>query len=165
MQILLVSGATKRKRTLLVSKVEAVLLSLAVVVLIWSSKLISQIALSTMEAEYYSMSNAMKQLIPLLDQLEEVCTAVGLTETRERSLHVTVFEDNSACLQLAQMELPRTTPRSKHFATKYHWFRSKLTDYRITLKACLTASMVADIMTKGLRATRFEELRKLLMGW
>jgi len=63
---------------------------------------------------------------------------------------MTVYEDNSACLLLASTELPRTTPHSKHFATKYHWwFQAKLKEYK----------------TKGLRKARFEELRKLLMGW
>jgi len=76
--------------------------------ILWGSKLINQIALSTMEAEYYSMSMAMKQLIPLLDLIQEVYPAVGLADPKEKRLHTTVYEDNSAALQLAQMELPRT---------------------------------------------------------
>jgi hypothetical protein len=132
---------------------------------LWGSKLIPQIALSTMEAEYYSMSMAMKQLIPLLDLIKEVYPVIGLPDPKEHALYTTVYEDNSACLQLAKTEMPTTTPRSKHFATKYHWFRDKLDEYNSTLTACKTGDMLADLMTKALRVARFEELRQKLMGW
>ena len=131
---------------------------------IWGSRLINQIALSTMEAEYYSMSLSMKELIPFLDLLKEVSAAVDVPE-EDRELHTSVFEDNSACLVLATTELPRTTPRSKHFAVKYHWFRAKIEEYLLKIKACLSADNVADIMTKGLRVADFVRMRKKLCGW
>jgi hypothetical protein len=57
-------------------------------------------------------------------------------------------------LALANMELPRTTPRSKHYATRYHWFRSFLNDdgdggYEVIKVA--SADQMADILTKALR--------------
>lgn len=66
-----------------------------------------------------------KQLIPLLDLINEIYQSIGLSEPRERRLHTTVYEDNNACLQLSKMEMPRTKQRSKHFATRYHWFHEK----------------------------------------
>ena len=131
---------------------------------IWGSKLINQLALSTMEAEYYAMSLSMRELIPFLDILKEVGAALGVPE-EDRNWQVLVHEDNSACLTLANLELPRTTPRSKHFANHYHWFRAKLDEYNITLVACDTGKMLADILTKGLRSTAFVKLRKLVCGW
>ena len=111
-----------------------------------------------------SLSYGMKELIPLLNLLKEVSEAVGIPE-EQRELHTTIFEDNSAALILAQMELPRMTPRSKHFAVRYHWFRSKIAEYKIDLVPCKTGDQLADIMTKGLRAPQFIELRKRLCGW
>jgi len=112
--------------------------------LIWGSKLQSEIALSTMEAEYYSMSFAMKQLIPLVDLIDDMCDATGLDKNEVRRLHTTVYEDNSACLRLV---------------------RSKVDEYRLDIVKCDSDQMLGDIMTKGLRATKFEAMRKMLMGW
>ena len=76
----------------------------------------------------------------------------------------TIFEDNMGCLQLATV--PKMTPRSKHIAVKYFWFRSKVgPETGITIVKCDTKDMLADIFTKGLPKDQFAVLRELLMGW
>jgi hypothetical protein len=35
---------------------------------------------------------------------------------------MTIWEDNVGALTLANLDLPRLTPRSKSFVVKYHWF-------------------------------------------
>eukprot|EP00978_Attheya_sp_CCMP212_P008244 scaffold19269_cov20-Attheya_sp.AAC.1 len=60
------------------------------------------------------------------------------------------------------------TPRSKHYGTKYHWFRShvgKTEEGSLEVVKVDTKINIADIMTKGLPKTDFERLRFLLVGW
>ena len=49
---------------------------------------------------------------------------MGLKYTQPTLLHSTVFEDNNGALQLAQS--PKISPRTKHIAVKYHFFRDKI---------------------------------------
>jgi hypothetical protein len=71
-------------------------------------------------------------------------------------------------LNLANMDLPRTTPRSKHYATRYHWLLSFLNDdgdvgYEVIKVS--SADQMADILTKALREELFRKNRLLTMGW
>ena len=131
---------------------------------IWGSKLMNLIALSTMESEYQALSYGMKELIPFLNLMKEVNAALGLPE-EDKELFTTIYEDNTACQLLAEQELPYTTPRSKHFAIRFHWFRSKIPEYNIKIIAVKSGEQIADIMTHGLPAPAFVALRKKLCGW
>ena len=57
------------------------------------------------------------------------------------------------------------TPRSKHYAVKYHWFRTHLKPRGVTLHKVESKEQLGDIFTKGLTRVAFEYLRKKLMGW
>ena len=130
----------------------------------WSSKLQTEIALSTMHAEYVALSTGMRELLPLRSLLEEVLDVYDVKREPESTIS-TVWEDNSACLQLANMPLPRMTPKSKTFAIKYHWFREHVKPGEIVVKKIESKEQKADIFTKGLRTDLFEDLRKKLLGW
>lgn len=56
------------------------------------------------------------------------------------------------------------SPRTKHIAVKYHWFRSKIGE-NVRLERIDTSKNIADIFTKPLSRVEFENKRKLLMGW
>ena len=132
--------------------------------LIWSSKLQTEIALSTLEAEYIAMSQSMRELIPLRRLLEELGKTLELDFTKPVLIHSTVFEDNNGALGLA--ESPKLTPRTKHIGIKYHWFRDKIgKDRGIELAKIASVDQKADIFTKGLTEETFRVIRKLLMGW
>ena len=73
--------------------------------------------------------------------------------------------DNAGALTLAKLEALRMTPRSKHYGLKYHWFRSKLKEYNITLLKIASENQLADILTKSLTREKFRDMRKQLMGW
>ena len=77
----------------------------------------------------------------------------------------TVWEDNIGALTLGNLEAGKMTPRLKHYAIKYHWFRSKLEPNQIEVRKIDTKLQKADILTKGLRKEPFERVRKLLCGW
>ena len=131
---------------------------------IWTSKLQTSIALSTMEAEYNALSEALKSVLPLRELLTHVAKGVGLSDDYTTTFKTTVWEDNAGALTLANMEPGRITPRSKYYAVKTHWFRSHLNE-RLTVVKVATTEQRADILTKGLTQTTFEHIRKLLCGW
>ncbi len=131
----------------------------------WGSKLQSETALSTMEAEYISLSQALCVLLPLRIILEEISHHLHLKHDPHSAIKSTIFEDNQACLALATSDPPKLTPRSKSIAVKYHWFREHLEPGVIEIRAIASADQLADIFTKPLAPTPFLHLRKLLLGW
>ena len=75
----------------------------------------------------------------------------------------TIYEDNSA--YLSQANLPKMTPRTKHIAVSYHWFREYVLSGVLRILKIDTAVNPADIFTKGLVAEKFTAIRKLVCGW
>jgi hypothetical protein len=131
---------------------------------IWSSKLQTEIALSTQEAEYIALSMGMRELLPLRRLIADLAESFGVSRD-EVSKVSAVWEDNQAALQLAQSELPKMTPRTKHIAVKYHWFRGQFKQGEIEFRKIDTTVQKADIYTKGLEIKPFAAKRKLIMGW
>ena len=149
--------------------------------LMWASKMQTQVALSTMEAEYIALSQSMRDLIPIREILKEVMIIVfdkspsisyhshskAFDDTVGSTTHVipqsTVFEDNDACLKFARM--PKLTPRTKHIGIPYHWFRTQVERLEIHIERIDTKAQLADQFTKGLAADAFRQARKSLMGW
>ncbi len=132
---------------------------------IWSSKLQGEIATSTMEAEYSALSSSMRSLLPFKHLVETVVKSMDFGAVDSTTFKTTVWEDNAGALALANLEPGRMTPRSKHYAIKYHWFRSKLKPNGIQVEKIDTNLQKADILTKALRTIKFAEIRKLLCGW
>jgi hypothetical protein len=56
------------------------------------------------------------------------------------------------------------TPRTKHIAVKYHFFKSHIPT-GISVAKFDTNLQKADIFTKGLAPQRFVQIGKLLCGW
>ena len=132
--------------------------------IIWQSKLIDAICLSTMMAEYYALSIAMREVLPLRELVRTVADGVGIRNEVLTHFKVTVWEDNTGALTLANLDPGQNTPRSKFYDSKVHWFRSHLTK-EITVEKVDTEEQLADIFTKPLSREVFERLRKKLMGW
>jgi hypothetical protein len=132
---------------------------------IWTSKLQTDIATSTMEAEYNALSIAMRDILPLHRLTKEICTSIGVSEQSKATIKTTVYEDNSGALTLAKLEPGRMTPRSKHYGVKYHWFRSQLQPNQIEIEKVESLAQRADMFTKGLRTILFQQNRKLTNGW
>ena len=137
---------------------------------VWKSRLIPEITLSTTETEYTGLSIAMRTLFPVLYLVEFTSKTLGLTYEQLTSIETTVWEDNAGALTLANRKPGQSTPRSKHYAIKYHWFRHKLKKTAngicdIFVKQIPTKLQKADLLTKGLTKDIFTRLRKLLCGW
>ena len=130
--------------------------------LLWASKLQSVTALSTTEAEYIALSQAMREVIPLRRLMGELATVVGF-KLKEVVTHSTVFEDNKGCIDLANS--PKMRPRTRHIATRYHHFREHVRQGQIRIKHIPSEDQLADIFTKPIPIATFIRLRNQLMGW
>ena len=130
--------------------------------IIWTSKLQTEITLSTTESEYVALSQSLRDVIPLLALLRELKQKTD-HESTIPTIHCTVHEDNRGCIDL--VETPRMRPRTKHIALKYHHYRKHVKDGLITVKDVETDRQIADIFTKALGDLKFATLRKMMMGW
>jgi hypothetical protein len=132
---------------------------------LWASRINSIITLSTMESEYVALSTACKDLFPIEQLVADLASAVGLTIHNVANMHIKIHEDNVGALTLANLEPGRMTPRSKHYALKYHWFREHVHAKHVKIVKIDSKNQLGDIFTKGLPRPAFEHLRRLLMGW
>ncbi len=56
------------------------------------------------------------------------------------------------------------TPRSKHYAVKYHWFREQIGPRNVELVKIATADQLGDVFTKGLDKIFFQKVAKEAHG-
>ena len=131
---------------------------------VWKSVLADAIATSTMMAEYYALSTAMREVLPLRNLVKVVAEGLHLQGLCHSTFKCTAHEDNASAEVLANLEPGRTTPRSKFYDCKVHWFRSMLND-DITVIRVDTKNQLADMHTKPLAKDEFMRLRKLVIGW
>jgi hypothetical protein len=83
----------------------------------WSSKFQTEIALSTMEAEYIALSTSCKDLF-WIDVTTKLCLALEIPLQKGVNLHVKIHENNVGALTLRQLEPRQMTPCSKHYTKK-----------------------------------------------
>jgi hypothetical protein len=141
--------------------------------IIWQSKLIDGICMSTMMAEYYALSTAMREVLPLRETVKVLVKGVKLSHPIVTTFKTTVWEDNMGALTLANMDPGRTTARSRFFDSKTHWFRQHVTkpgqesttDSPISVMKVDTEEQLADLFTKPLPREQFVKLRKKMIGW
>ena len=139
--------------------------------ILWVSKLQTEIALSTTEAEYIALSQAMRDLIPLMTLVEEVSVILQIEysvpevqyKCNKTTISADVYEDNRGAQELANF--PKLRPRTKHIALKYHHFREHVRNGRVRIHAIDTREQLADIFTKALPRDAFQYLRHKICGW
>jgi histone deacetylase 1/2 len=127
----------------------------------WASKLQTIIALSSTEAEYVSLSEALRDTIPLMDLINEFKDNGFKVYSEVPRVHCKAFEDNSGALELAR--LPKLRPRTKHINIKYHHFREHVRLGLIKVYPIGTNDQIADIFTKPLAQNLFLKFRKKLL--
>jgi hypothetical protein len=131
--------------------------------LIWSSKLQTTVALSTTEAEYIALSTALRDVIYVMQLLNELISFGISIPMRVPTVRCKVFEDNVGAIELARCSMLR--PRTKHIAIQYHHFRTHVAEKLINIQHVTTTEQVADIATKPLPRDQFKYLRQRLLGW
>jgi hypothetical protein len=96
----------------------------------WKSKLQTEIALSTTEAEYVALSTTLREVIPLLTIMEEINEVFPLM-MNPPFIYCKVWEDNQSCIPM--MTSQKFTPRTKHIALKYHHFKQYVESGKIQI--------------------------------
>ncbi|KAL7474447.1 hypothetical protein ACHAW6_000421 [Cyclotella cf. meneghiniana] len=79
---------------------------------IWGSKLQLQVALSTTEEEYIALSQALRDVIPIMALLQEMRERQFQIICEATHIYCKAFEDNSGALELAR--LLKLRPHTKH---------------------------------------------------
>ena len=131
--------------------------------ILWASKLQTEIALSTLHAEFVSLSQSLRDLLPVKNLIEEVMKNFKVDKPVEFISKSTVYKDNAGALRVATC--PKITPTSKFIAVKYHWFRQHVENGEISIEKIGSDLQKADIFTKSLQDKKFVEMRMLLCGW
>ena len=130
--------------------------------LTWASKMQTETALSTTEAEFIALSEGLRTVIPIMSLLEEMQEqGVNITKS-QADIKCKVFEDNSGALTIAT--LPKIRPRTKYINTKYWHFREHMEQGKIALLPVSTKDQIADILTKPLPEIDFVKLKERIMG-
>lgn len=85
--------------------------------LFWHSKLQTEIALSTTEVECIALSESLRNVIPLLNLINELIPALDI-EPITPLIKCKVFEDNQSAIAVSKA--PSMLPCTKHIGLKYH---------------------------------------------
>jgi len=129
----------------------------------WSSKMQTEVALSTTEAEYIACSTALRDAIPLMNLTNEVRQRYDDEIQSQPTVRCEVFEDNSGALELAMT--PKMRPRTKHINVKFHHFRDYVKRKLITILPIRSEDNPADTLTKPLPLDLFIQHRLTIQGW
>jgi hypothetical protein len=111
----------------------------------WQSRKQSTVALSSTEAEYIALVQAVKELLWILQLLDDL----GIMDVINRNI---IYEDNQGAIALAKN--PEYHARTKHIDIQYHFIGEHVEKGTINLKYCETAKMLADALTKPLSKQR-----------
>jgi hypothetical protein len=131
--------------------------------ILWASRIQTEIALSTTEAEYVALSQALREVIPLMNLIEEAIRHGIPLQLALPNVNCTVFEDNTGALEMARA--PKMRPRTKHINIKYHHFREHVRNGQIVLQQVDTKEQLADVFTKPLPYPLFKMFREKILGW
>ena len=123
--------------------------------LMWRSKMQKSIALSTAEAEYYSVSEMAIEMIYLRNLLANM----GLPQED----YTEVFEDNTACIEWSNHVLGGRE-RAKHIDISKHFAHEVIQNGHIWLYQISTEHQLADLLTKPLQLGPFERCLYSLLG-
>ena len=128
----------------------------------WSSKMQTEVVLSTTEVEHIALSQSTRDLMPIRNIVQFLNQFVKI-DNNEINAYSSVFEENSGVLKLATESKHR--PRAKYVCVKHHHFRQHVDNVIMSIRAICTNDQESGIFTKLLALDKFRKFRKALMGW
>ncbi|KAK6149412.1 hypothetical protein DH2020_016937 [Rehmannia glutinosa] len=114
----------------------------------WFSKKQNSIATSTAEAEYIAAGSCCAQILWTRQQLRDY-------EVEEKE--IPIMCDNTSAIAITQN--PVLHSKTKHIDVRYHFIRDHVEKKDITVEYISTDKQLADIFTKPLCESKFEELK------
>jgi len=124
--------------------------------LTWSSRMQTETALSTTEAE------GLRTTIPIMSLIEELREEKVVLSRELSKVRCKVFEDNIGAKTNAIV--PRYRPRTKHINIKYWHFIEHMEKGLIDIQSVKSEDQLADILTKPLPESEFTRLRDIILG-
>lgn len=118
--------------------------------IVWSSKKQSLVALSTCEAEYYAITETVKEILWLQSLLEDF--------NSQAEMPTTILTDNQS--SICMIENADFMQRTKYIGVRYHYIRDYIEKKIIKLSYCPSEYNIADMMTKPLCGTKIQFLRE-----
>jgi len=118
----------------------------------WKSEEQSCVALSSTEAKYVALYQAVKESVWMIDFLKSL--GISIHDT------MTVNADNKGCIAYAKNPVFRD--RFKHVNKQYHLTRGLIEENEISLNYVPTNEMVANTLTRALPRAQHEYLAKLI---
>ncbi len=115
-----------------------------------------------MEAEYIALSQALREVIPLTNLMQELQIVILLYNPTPLICYK-FFKENCSCIVVA--ESAHLMPRTKHIGIKYHYFHEFVKSSRAKIHPIRTTEQVADIFTKPLSDGQFQYLCQIFMKW
>ncbi|SOV05631.1 uncharacterized protein UDID_18477 [Ustilago sp. UG-2017a] len=117
----------------------------------WKSHIQKCIALSAVEAELVTVSEAAREALFFSYLLRDL----GLTEVRP-----VLYTDSQGCIQVSKD--PAKHWKLKHIDTRYYFVRDHVQDSDILIKFVGTANNMADILTKPLKGLNMTRISRMM---
>ena len=128
-----------------------------------ASKLQTKIVLSSTESEYITLSQALREVIPLMQLINEAKQHGINIQGNQAKVRCTIFEDNAGTTEFAWV--PKMCPRMKHLNIKYHHFWEHVKWGTILIWLTTSEWQIMDIITEPLHLLLFNQHHKWIMGW
>ncbi len=119
----------------------------------WGSRKQKSVSISSCEAEYYALSEATRSALFFRNITEELHLPVA---------YIDLLGDNKSALTMASHK--HQHQKTKHIAIHYHFVRNLVLDKEIRLGYINTANNLADLLTKPLDSTTFNNLTNKIMN-
>ena len=113
--------------------------------IMWSSKRLVLTSLSSTQAEYIALSEAMCEAC----WLRNLYTELGLLD---QDCPTVIVGDNEGSIALAQN--PQFHKQTKHIKIRWHWIWELVQDRTIALESCQDLDQTMDILTKALHRAK-----------
>jgi hypothetical protein len=117
----------------------------------WASKLQKTTALSSCEAEYMALKEAIKEHIYLISVYKQLNINEMLKQLDTKFY---LFTDSIPAIDLANN--PKHHAKTKYIDIQYHFVREKIQEGIISLNYIPTKEQLANILTKGLNPSLFK---------
>lgn len=117
----------------------------------WSSKKQRTTALSTVEAEYFSMCHAAKEALWYQNFLQEILDEHFLNTPQN------IFVDNQGAISLAKNQV--TSERNKHIELRHFFLREKVEEKLLTFTYVPSKLNASDMLTKSVTRTIIQNHR------
>jgi hypothetical protein len=118
----------------------------------WQSKKQSTVALSSTEAEFYALSEAVKEALFIRQWMKNYFG---------HEIQIEIRGDNMGSLFIADHTTSHN--RTKHIDIKYFFIRNHIKDEKVRLEYVPTGKQMADILTKATAVHIFEKMTKDLL--